>query len=204
MRCPSWMPGGISTSRLRSSSVRPAPEQASHGCSTIAPGPPQRAHGCARMNSPERGSRHLLDAPGSAAVVARRDRRARLDAVAAALSAAHRDLNGHFARDAGCRVLEVDLDLGRDVGATGAPRTGRHAEERRRRRRRRRCRRGFRSRRPSAGTRRCGARRDRSGRTARGSPDFESTSYASTTSLEALVRIRRVGDVRVQLAREAA
>ena len=77
----------------------------------------------------QRGPCHLLDAAGSTALVAGRDRSARLDAVASALSAANCDLNGHFARDAGCRVFEVDLDLGRDVGSTSAPRPGRHTED---------------------------------------------------------------------------
>ena len=129
MRCPSWMPGGTSTSRPRSSSVRPAPEQASHGCSTIRPVPRQRAHGCARMNSPSavrvtcwmrpvppQSSHVETGVPGWTPSPPHSAQR-------------NRDLNRHFARDAGCRVFEVDLDLRRDVGSARAPRPGRHAED---------------------------------------------------------------------------
>ena len=202
MRCPSWMPGGISTSSARSSSVRPAPEQASHGCSTIRPVPPQRAHGCAADELAERGPRHLLDAAGSAAVVAGRDRSAGLDAVAPALSAANRDLNGHFARDAGCRLFEVDLDLGRDVGSTRAPRPGRHTEDVVAEEGREDV-----GEAPEVEGRRAGTRRSAEPGVTEAVVQLPGLGLREhlvrlDDLLEALVRVRRIGDVRVQLARE--
>ena len=156
---------------------------------------------CARMNSPSAVARHLLDAAGAAAVVAASRPDARLDAVAPALSAANCDLNGHFARDAGCRVLEVDLDLRRDVGSTRAPRPGRHAEDVV----------------AEEGREDVGEASEVEG----GGPEPAAAEPGVTEAvvqlaglglrehlvrlddlLEALVRVRGVGNVRVQLARE--
>ena len=48
IRWPSWMPNGIETSTVRSSTDWPAPLQTEHGVSTIWPAPPQRDFACAR------------------------------------------------------------------------------------------------------------------------------------------------------------
>src|SRR5581483_10632654 len=53
IRWPSWMPAGISTSSVRSSSVRPAPPQVSPGCSTTRPEPPHCGQADVRTNSPK-------------------------------------------------------------------------------------------------------------------------------------------------------
>jgi hypothetical protein len=194
------MPGGISTSRP----LLERPPRAGTGLARMFDDPPCSAATRARLCADElaqRGPRHLLDAAGSAAVVAGRDRSARLDAVAPALSAANCDLNGHFARDAGCRVFEVDLDLRRDVGSTRAPRPGRHtedvvAEEGR----------------EDVGE----ASEVEGGRLEPAAAEPGVTEAVVQLPglglrehlvrlddlLEALVRVRRIGDVRVQLARE--
>src|ERR687888_174877 len=46
------MPGGISTSSVRSWTIRPVPSHSWHGCSTTRPTPPQREQVWVRMNSP--------------------------------------------------------------------------------------------------------------------------------------------------------
>ena len=53
MRCPSWIPAGISTLSSRVSITRPAPSQPGHGCSTICPRPLQVGQAAARTNSPK-------------------------------------------------------------------------------------------------------------------------------------------------------
>jgi hypothetical protein len=64
----------------------------------------------------------MLDATAAAAVLARGRRLAGLDSVAPAFVADEGELNRHGPLDPGCRLLELDLDLGRDICAASAAR----------------------------------------------------------------------------------
>ena len=77
----------------------------------------------------EPGARHSLEVTRAAALFARRDCGARLDSVAAARIASSRDLNRHRASDAGSGLLELDLDLRRNVRPARSPRAGGDAED---------------------------------------------------------------------------
>ena len=168
IRWPSWMPGGDVDVELLSLGHAPSPAQSSHGCSTIWPVPPQCGHALLADELAEDAARDLLQPAGAAAGRAGRDRRAGLDAAAGAVRARRGDLERDRLLGAARGLRELDLDLGRDVGAAGAAAARRRRG--RRRRTRRRGRRGCRSRRGSAGSRRPSARRGRSGRRAGASP----------------------------------
>ena len=127
--------------------------------------------------------RHELDAAGAGAIGARRRARAGLDAVSPTLRARNRDLERDGPRDAGRRLFERDLDLGGDVGAAGSPRAGRDAEDVVPEERREDVGQAPEVERRRAESRRSAGPRDRTGRRAARVSDFESTSYASTTSL---------------------
>src|SRR5262249_23774163 len=70
----------------------------------------------------------LLQPPASGAGVALDRGRPRLGAAAAADLARHGDLERHLLGDSGCRIHELDPDLGSDVGSSPSP-AGAHTEE---------------------------------------------------------------------------
>jgi len=87
--------------------------------------PPAPRTARARLSADELAearARDMLDAPAAAAVLARGRRLAGLDSVSPAFLADEGDLNRHRPLDPGCRLLELDLDLGRDICAAGAAR----------------------------------------------------------------------------------
>ena len=147
MRCPSWMPGGISTSSARSSSTRPAPLAAPRtGARRRVPRPSQRGRlRCGRTRRIR--SRHVLDTAGAAAVGHGRRLVPGSTPSPPHSLARHRDLRRGRSRSTPVRGLVERRSRPRRRrrrrGAAAVPARRRRG---RRRRRRRRCRRGCRSR----------------------------------------------------------
>ena len=77
----------------------------------------------------ETGARHALEVTGAPTVLAGRDGSPRLHSVAAARRAARGHLHRHRTCDAGRSFLELDLDLGRDVGPARSPCAGGDPED---------------------------------------------------------------------------
>ena len=122
MRWPSWIPAGISTVSVRSSMTRPPPWHSSQGVSIFRPEPAQSGHACVRTNSPNTLRVTCCSRPAPPHVGHVEISDAGLRAAPAAVRARDRDLERDVARDAVRRVDEVDLDGGGEVGSAPAPR----------------------------------------------------------------------------------
>ena len=121
MRCPSWIPGGISTSIVRSSVTRPAPLHSAQGVGITSPVPPHSGQPCVRTNwpktedetdcsrpaPPQRGQ-VSGSVPGSAPEPAQ-------------AAQGSDDREGHGLRRPLRRLDELELDLGEDVPAAAGP-----------------------------------------------------------------------------------
>ncbi len=130
MRWPSWIPGGTSTSTVRSVVTRPSPAQTWHGCEIVWPEPPHVPHACVRMNWPNGEFETAWSRPEPphvghvSGVVPGSAPRAVADL------ARKRDRVRDLARDAFGGLDELDLGLDQDVAAVGgAARAGARAED---------------------------------------------------------------------------
>src|SRR5881392_1622424 len=108
------MPGGISTSSFRSSTVRPSPLQAGQGSSICCPTPRQAGQVWLRTNSPN-ALRDTLEAAGAAAGAAGDRARAGRGPAPVAGGAGDGDRERHFSLRAARRLGELYLDLDTQV-----------------------------------------------------------------------------------------
>src|SRR6266545_6214438 len=130
MRWPSWIPGGISTSSVRSSVVRPLPRQSARGRKNLTAPSAIRTALCP-YELAEHGGRNGLEPPSAPAAGTGFGARTESRAASMAGLAGYVDGYGDGAHDSARGLLEVDGHFRQDIGATAASpgSASPHAEE---------------------------------------------------------------------------